>query len=511
MKKSLLIGSTIVGSSILAGTGIGLYFVFKKDAPKELRIQYEINSEESNLQIEHSSSLMSQSTISLFSKMIESNDYVGPEQGLLKKIILNQVGQNDAVYNTKSEELFINTKKIKDKYNFKNDFDNAYYMYQLFVHEYLHHVANTYLNNVQDANNKTNDIHSIYETRKEENWPSSFITSFKTDLNYNNNTKLYSPNEVKPGFVSLGSIYNQKDLFELANGSTKSLYPKLNGKKPVMAPLNPQARIDNHHIIKSGSLEYLYSMSELFARKYSLLEQTYTPTLNTTGNDGNGFNLKGFINHKGKQTPSDYLEDTFNFKRSLTSNDGEYLHDNPFTKRKELEELRSNMLGKESNSINFISFKNDKHYDMTSVTGVIDKTKLKLGGNIFVKIYDKDGQINIGNIAMPKQKYIGYMLNGKFVPTKIIVKRKIQVIESTNIHSKVILRDYFYTNGYMNVDDMKDKELFLSEDITGTTKTKLTNINTTSYNGITTFSKYDATKHDYKVVVDNGSTKLKQI
>ena len=427
VRTTLMIG----GATALAGVGIGAYFYLNKD--KQERVVYDFsNAAESKLTFENNQVgyAIAPDTMKYFSQMIERQQFSGSEETMLNKVVIGRTtdSKNNGEYT--SGVITINAKVIKERHNYKNHFDFAYHLYQIYAHEYLHFVANTYLKGLSA---KTLSVPVT-----------TFLSEFKASLHYDKKTSKYSGQKIKNGFKSIGSLYDAKDLYDFSNGATSDLkdssftnigtrlHPKFiiqkDGYKYVMAPLNPVFVVDKNHVITKNSIQYIFSIDELFARKYMLINTTYQSTLNNNKDTMEGFRPDGFVNYhtnKGKVTStSPYLEDVFNFRRSLNSTGGVYLQDDPFAAKVRLEKLYARIIGNTKNQI-----MNVKTYN----------SKEAISGN--ATLVTTDGRIEPE--ASP-YKYIGFKATKTTAPQfyPITIKRKVQVMGDGTF----ITRDIFYTN-----------------------------------------------------------------
>ena len=432
MKPILKTITGLGAGALIAGAGIGVYFATQNITEKQEHTDYKF-SEESSLTITvKNDAHVNANTLHIFKGMIEAQQFSGSEETMLKEIVLGSISRKENANGTYARGVInIDSESINNNYHFANDFDLAYYMYQIYSHEYLHFVADTYLNGNKNGFNTT------------------FINDFKRLLHYNDvSPKFYSNSDIKPGFKSYGSIQSAKSLYEFANYDKPLNSTAVLGSKYVMAPLNPIFDITKNRTIKESVLKYEYSASELFARKFMLINAGYIPTLNNNMDSIEGFRPDGFINytdvktHKLKTNASPYLYDVLNFKRELNSNNGVYLQDNPFAAKIGLEKLYARVIGNVENEILNTSEVN---------------SKIKVSGNSLVK--ETNGKLKI---PASIYKYIGLTTQNQKtgIYYKIKTKRKVQVLGN----GRFITRDIFFTDHVLPKGTDLSKLSLYSED-----------------------------------------------
>ena len=319
----------------------------------------------------------------------------------------------EALFLKETNEIFFNTKRLRGL-NFKSDESKAEYMYEIIYHEYIHFLNERYLNNIPSASKEYDDSIHSGKTRSVQIWNKSFINNFKQILKYNLDTKLYGDSLIRGKYVSLGSVYNQKDLFDISNDKAVPKYTKLKGDE-VMSPTDPDIEINDSRIISADSLEYLFSMEELVARKMQVISMKYHS--NILG--GEGFDSKGMMIVGKKKLPSPYLEDFLNFSKGLDMH-SQYLNDVPTKSLSDLYDKYVHGIYELTN----ISFKNNKTLNIYTgkVEGNIDKEKISYEG-ITNKIKD-----------------LGYIADKKFVQVAATWRK---------IHIKD--KEYFsYKTSYIN-------------------------------------------------------------
>ena len=408
MKLWMKIGTITTGAIMTASSAVGFYFYLK---PKEQTvITYKLGNK-SSLNIINEAHI-SPKVLDIFSKLIEGQQFSGSEESMLSKIVFksssDNISEGTFISLNGISTISIDAKRIIRKHKFKGDYNLAYYLYQIYAHEYLHFVSNRYLNNGQQS--ISNPI---------------FLKEFKKLLHYDKHAlHKYSSKEIKPGFKSIGSIYDVKDLYDFSNNDIS--LPKRSHYHYVMSPKSPSFIFDKNHSIKDDSLKYLFGIDELFARKYMLINIKYKPTLSDNQNIIEGFRPDGFMNYKKNETSaSPYLEDILNFRRSLNSDKGVFLQDDPFAVKYKLELLYSRIIGNTSNKIMNVKTLNKKE---------------AISGNLFIK------KTTIKENMKPSPyKFIGFKekINHQTKTTffPITIKRKTQIIKPKHF----IVRDTFYT------------------------------------------------------------------
>lgn len=386
----------------------------------------------------------------------------------LKKIDITDSNMNGTLeeggYLDQSNEIFVNTKYLK-RLNFKSDENKAEYIFELLFHEYSHFLNNTFLNN-NPLKSEQIDNQSIWRNGQQENWNKHFLEEFKKILNYDSETPLYQANEVAPGFVSLGSVYNQKTIFEIANSNNLN-FDLLQGNE-VMAPINPKVSVDSKHVIKSDALKYLFSIQELVARKMQIIDMTYKANIK----DGEGFDSDGFIWTDGKKSfeyLSPYLQDVVNYKRELNSDDGIYLNDVP---TKELSDLYKSYVDADCD-INYIDFVNNKTFEKNGkYSGDIDQKHIVFGGKL------KKDFTNIG-----------YFENQQFINIPLMLSPDNTAYATQQIETNKII----------------GKQLFFAKNDLGKESIPMVTYRTGQNGEVTTYENwFDKTIENYKVDFDNN-------
>lgn len=421
------------------------------------------------------SNIIDSATLDLIDQKLKNNLKHFGAFSELKKIEITDSNMNgtldEAGYLEQSNEIFVNTKYLR-KLNFKSNENKAEYLYELLFHEYSHFLNNTFLNN-NITNSEQIDDKSIWRDGKQENWNKHFIDEFKTALNYNNDTKLYSSNEIAPGFVSLGARYNQKSLFEIANSNNLN-FDLLQGNE-VMAPINPIVSTDAKHVIKANALKYIFSLQELVARKTQIIDMKYKPNIS----NGEGFDNDGFIwvnGIKSSENLSPYLQDVVNYKRELNSNDGIYLDDIP---TQELSDLYSKYVDANFD-VNFIDFVNNKTYGADGkYSGDIDHNHIVFGGKI---------KMDYSNI--------GYFENNKFINIPLVLSPD----------------KLSYSTIPLEVSNIVGKQLFFAKDTLGSDMLPMNSLRNGNYGEATTYENWFSNADDnYKIVFTNAELKIIKI
>lgn len=232
---------------------------------------------------------------------------------------------NGSFYET-TKEIFVNTNNMRllvpDSGRVENKVE---VIFQIIFHEYGHFLASSYL-----KNNKTLNIPStIYSgkgiSRKTTSWNESFVTQFKNELYYDIDSPLNTHKNINinsKDYILLASQYNAKNLFDISNGKNDPVYANINNL--VMYPWEIHNQTEPPHVLSPHKLEYLYSMDELFARKYQQIGMVLKPW-NTADDNWDGWisqedkedNQEDKEDETGKYA-SPFLYDTLQYQASIT-------------------------------------------------------------------------------------------------------------------------------------------------------------------------------------------------
>ncbi len=250
----------------------------------------------------------------------------GPEIIGLKSITISDGYYIDddanGVFYPPTKEIFLNSKNLKKIVPIYAPWQlKVELAFQIIFHEYGHFLVSAYL-----TNNKPNEpyIAEIYsdvrEKRKKQNWNKNFVKNFKKHLKYDRKTPLYKDgykyneyqNSIWNPISVLGSKYCAQEMFDISNGKEKPSYPKIynmNISYTNKFELGQMVQIDNLH--------YYYSMDELFARKYQLLEMIVQPI--KCSKNWRNYEMKetGEFFMNGSNIPSPYLNDVFKIQSGM--------------------------------------------------------------------------------------------------------------------------------------------------------------------------------------------------
>ncbi|WKX02579.1 MYPU_1760 family metalloprotease [Candidatus Mycoplasma mahonii] len=435
-------------------------------------------------------------------KIIKKLTY-GPEIFLLKSISIGDENfineDNNGSYIPFTNEIFINTKNLIKEYfptNSENDTEaltdaKVELVYQIIFHEYYHHIANSYLNNEPLGttasssdiySDKTNDD-NLELSRVATPWNKDFLDTFKKNLYYDRNKDISNNNFDKleepirwndKVYKSLGSIYNSKNIFDIANGRRTPNFSKL-GHHPgfdgyVSAVGEPSFLIP----VTNKSLIYTNSMSELFVRKYQQLIEPYYYNKYFPN-----IGIPGVVRTEGKKL----LTSELLYNRSSYESLSERKHIYPFSHevivQRYLDDGPFEPNG-EKNERSIKLYENlDKHFGHSSgddISFIWSKNDSKLlnTDQIYISVDDMNEKIKFGGYIneaeSKKYKYIGYWNNGGvFISIPIDIhdftyksKETLTATEYEPLNIEMENKFYILDN-WVIVDDIQNKTLFFSQ------------------------------------------------
>ncbi len=304
--------------------------------------------------------------LELLKQRIDRDLGVGPEIYSLKEIILTEEGSDalisdsvNGTYYPGTSQIIINTSPLVNIFSNRGQAPDHSFLetkvellFQTLYHEYRHHEANAWLMNLEidDLTWVSKEIYS--QPNVVQPWNQYFLGKFKELLRYDVPTPLYGEPYIYDNFISnqplldtiklkqnnraktvrvksIGTVYDSKTLFEIANSSERDFSKIWEGFErnegyafsPAYpdwewAPINPENA--------SERISYLFSIHELFARKYMQLTMP--------------FRERDLVLRSGTwQSPYDdrhqnltlYLRDTLMYSEGFQQNDV-YLNDRPF-------------------------------------------------------------------------------------------------------------------------------------------------------------------------------------
>ena len=337
---TVAIGASLGG--LLAGAGVLIYkMASTKDEPyhrnpssqrdfnKEMKIDYMPLIKEYNFK-DTNKPFLGENGMRKLAHRIRDDLGFGPEIYGLKSISLSPgyiIGEgNNGVFFPGTNEIFINSSNIRDMATKNASMDlKVELVFQILVHEYGHYIASQYVETAIDPEN-TADIYDLTRENKKikGHWNMKFSNEFKKLLHYSGNTTHYTHKEVLDGekkWNTLSSQLNAQELFEKANGPLNAVY----NLKPDTAFIG-KIIANKPFLLDSTKLKYLYSMSELFTRRYQLL--SYIPK------SVSPLNADGWI---AKNSASPFLSDILSIQSGLVNTTSvrketfRYMKDSPFS------------------------------------------------------------------------------------------------------------------------------------------------------------------------------------
>ena len=457
-------------------------------------------------------------------------------------------GNEDGVYYSETKHIILNTNtalqeaglaEIRNgEFQFKKDISSvpakarAELIFPVLYHEFLHHVANESFTNLSlDSEN----AYPIYSQKDGEDgkynkhpWNKKFINSFKENLNYDqptdpkdkvfysddfveyNNNKITDGNmgyglPAKNYIKSIGSIYTAADLFDKSNLNEPSDYNRLldnlnDGSNDLSVKnfgyghVSLDSRgwsIPIYNETNLQNFQYLYSMQELFVRKYQQLTMTNYEVFYENGIDRLITEEGYIIQHDNSLHATQYLKDTLNYQSGFDikrgksidwNNDGIfdddiYLQDAPLATNERgtnlMNAFNSVMGQKEAADISFIWNELPLNLEKKSDGGSLERNILD------PKIVDSSSKnIKFGGFFNSEEsrrnfKYVGYWSDNnhtRFVSYPITTYEYIfnKVLEvggsSRQEYNKNVDNNHFYvTSGnWINANDITNKNLYFS-------------------------------------------------
>lgn len=458
-----------------------------------------------NHPLENTEFFLGHQGLELLIDKIKTRTAIGPEFFDVSEIILTQSSPlisefTNGWYNPLTHQIVLNFSPMLDyfKHNWTNRVqyldDITESLYQVFYHEYGHHVFNVYLTNYDADKNLNNDLFvklyrgSLYG-RFSEPWNRNFIDGFKTNLDYDKNTPLLEDSFIKNTqgktivlknglkLKSVASLYNAKMLFELANQEEYHHYQELDqaetlSHQTLYTWASQTSNRTSWSRVNGDSLRYLYQITELLTRKYMQLTFPFKTTRLITSN--------GMFNPLFKAPFSTtYLEDARKYQEELNSTDQQrFLNDAPFKDNKTADNLMDLLnlhIGqKRSENISFIwnysDVKTIEKGDKTQyqVNG-LDVNKIKFGGFL--------------TAAQEHYQYIGYFDQQHFRAIPITVYNydlnrlpylgASQRLSLKDGAKKFYVTNYNYSNDWIDINRLDNQQLFFATDNLGNNATPL--------------------------------------
>lgn len=189
-------------------------------------------------------------------------------------------GSDYGVYIDSTKEIFINSKTLRHIVPQEGTIDDKVeVVFQILFHEYGHYIASSYLKNIKPGTTPSNEfwMHANNISSGDFLWNKYFIDNFRRILHYNDETP-FTHGVWSDGTVNLGSIYGLKQIFDITNGKNYPMYSKLTDKTIIGGKYQ---RTHKRSFVKESNLRYLYSIDELYTRKYQQIGMGMINTLDS--------------------------------------------------------------------------------------------------------------------------------------------------------------------------------------------------------------------------------------
>ena len=498
MSKTLTtLGRISVGAIVGAAVSVGAFFAYKaftsddhvySDLKPSRTIMggnglYEINETNSN------EAYLGDKGVRDLATKIDNELGYGPEIMGINNINLVENGfisdDNNGVFIEATKQIFINTSNLRKRVGTDKPLDaRVEAAYQIIFHEYLHFLTSSYVKKTKQVDHPA-DLYSG-QNRQRTSWDNYFVTHFKNLLGYNDISK-YTTTEIDykgTKYHPISSQYSTKQLFDIANGKASPHFTLKNnsffgGRYNYVVP-SP--------ISKANQLGYLYSIDELYVRKYQQMEMILKD--NSLYSDGWIHNI---VNGKQEIRASSFLIDTLRYQpdiypHSIDRNkpNWRYAIDSPYGLNQQGVSTGGNAealydLMTEENGMlngadiayiiqqNNTSMVSETHYDAEKDENGNAKTTnpdlIKFGGYV---------------PSSAGYKYVGYMDGNTYVPLEITVHNATYGYkQSLNSQIKTVKsnEDSFYTlNDFVNAKLLAGKELYFSSTSTGVNKVLMTSV-----------------------------------
>lgn len=247
--------------------------------------------------------------LDLLNKQIKERLPFGPEVRSLKMININNTFalprspfEVNGQYNTITSELDLDARNLIDSFSFLPLKDRVEYLFSIILHEYGHHLSNTYitstnLNSQYNYNKNQNSSLTLKYSDRDgdtfyKNVPKAFLEKWLSALNYNNPefNSIYS----KEG-VSFYNAWSSNELFSAANhwNYSQDLKEKVNDVN-LNKTWNTQFVSPNYPTMSSyginikNLIDYNFSFDELVTRHLVALNYIPSPEV-VRGNTVSGY------------------------------------------------------------------------------------------------------------------------------------------------------------------------------------------------------------------------------
>ena len=503
MKKGLQT-SILISTGVIAGAGIGIgaFTLWKNINSQSNPIEYTwhvysntglgYKIKEANINGDGDVRFLGDKGLMMLAKMIKDKMNYGPEIFGLKDIVIGDENiidkDTNGLYFPATNEIFINTYSWRQK-GFDltsdptniNDINNRVsLLFDIIFHEYGHYLADTYLNSV-DYHSKwsAKDIFSKNGNGKD-SWDNDFLSKFETLLysdtkKYTNNTTIKNSK-----YRSIGGTYTAKDLYTMVNKTNgSSIDSDLKNKNFVFSGPHPEYQLTDKSVIDKKHLEYIYSLPEIFTRKYQQLSMALIPT-----NEYNGQHITNrgwFMYNNTHSSATNLLSDALNYQKSIINKKrylGDWVFDGQTIKFKNNTLTQPIHKSRQENLYELM----DRHMghskgDDISVIWHKNNNKIDLNENGQHIIYGSKANANlikIGGYTKEAFKYIGFIEKNTFKPLSKILRNKYNFKMKNSLESneriglKKQLENTFYTTEkYIYAPSIGKDQLYFAEDING--------------------------------------------
>lgn len=543
----------MTGTGVLATLGVGSYFLYRAFAQEETPVHYYKANKSvkpfafADLKITESwekRPYLGEEGLKKLSEKVKNDLGVGPEVVGLNSINLTDgemiSEENNGYFQEATKEIYLNSNTISGLVPYGSALDDRVQaVYQTLFHEYGHFIASSYLKNVKPG---TDSVADIYLNKSKETWNEYFTNKFKHLLKYDVATAKYKyAHPIQYGYVKkirdlpltsdakyaeasiakyadlrfdlITHLYDVKELFDISNGQNTT-YPR-SIAKATFGGLIPGYHLD---VVKEDSLRYLYTMDELYTRKYQQIRMKLRQS--DIWRDGWVKQAKGdgYI-----WSASTFAVDAARYQRSVNrqadkfSNspywqhaaDSPYDHDN--------NNVVTSGVAPQMWSTMLEMFGQDTGADISYITSK-NASYLIEGGQ-----YQPVGNSNLikfGGYISPTSNYnfVGYYDNSHKFHSIKISKHDFTYGYKNSLTSTVLTKPkgenvFYVTDEYVDKQDLVDRPLYFSDDKDGTNVTPMTTTRATKAGKVTSWFSTTPDilkKHIYNIDANGGKVYIRE-
>lgn len=429
---------------------------------------------------------------------------------------------DNGVYYEATKQIFINSKNLRKIVPESAPLEERVEaVFQILYHEYGHYISSAYLKN--NKPNGTTPIAELYnDAGTKSTWDSYFVDKFKHYLGYDVNSSLYpfkSSTIQGKTWIPLASRFTTKNLFDLSNNKVKGSYGDLtnvyNGGTDRYNTLVPSN-------VKESSLRYLYSIDELYTRKYQQMGMVLNHDLNTNN---------GWFNPatpSASRMASPFLTDVFRYQSGLSpfykkgypatfdASHFRYFNDTPYGL-----DANGNSVGGNAPQLNQLMLEEMGQSNGSDISFIVGQNNSKMINNQKYQSYGNGRNIRFGGYfnQSDNYNYVGYMDGTKFVAFPII-KSEFKygyksALRSSTKNMASGETEFYFTKDYINAELIKGEALYFSDDELGTNKvamisTRMSKVGQTStyfYDSPSVLKTYYEVHNNKegKIVIEGGS------